>query len=67
MGGTTIPDIAGHPFGYLKASTNLLSVNLFILPYNYPVLLPLLDELFKGKYVQSANNKISKPMKSEMV
>ena len=41
------PDIAGHPFGYLKASTNLLTVNLFVLPYNYPVLLPLLDELFK--------------------
>ena len=38
---------SGHPFGYLKASTNLLSVNLFVLPYNYPVLLPLLDELFK--------------------
>ena len=43
----TAPDIAGHPFGYLKASTNLLTVNLFVLPYNYPVLLPLLDELFK--------------------
>ena len=40
---------SGHPFGYLKASTNLLSVNLFVLPYNYPVLLPLLDELFKVK------------------
>ncbi len=38
---------SGHPFGYLKASTNLLTVNLFVLPYNYPVLLPLLDELFK--------------------
>lgn len=38
----------GHPFGYLKASTNLLTVNLFVLPYNYPVLLPLLDELFKA-------------------
>ncbi|GBP98607.1 Integrator complex subunit 6 [Eumeta japonica] len=36
-----------HPFGYLKASTNLTCVNLFVLPYNYPVLLPLLDELFK--------------------
>ncbi|XP_053615306.1 integrator complex subunit 6 [Plodia interpunctella] len=36
-----------HPFGYLKASTNLSCVNLFVLPYNYPVLLPLLDELFK--------------------
>lgn len=42
---------AGHPFGYLKASTNLLSVNLFVLPYNYPMLLPLLDDLFKVKRV----------------
>ena len=38
---------SAHPFGYLKASTNLLSVNLFVLPYNYPMLLPLLDDLFK--------------------
>ncbi|XP_059483947.1 integrator complex subunit 6-B [Neocloeon triangulifer] len=37
----------GHPFGYLKASTNLACVNLFVMPYNYPQLLPLLDELFK--------------------
>lgn len=37
----------GHPFGYLKASSNLSTVNLFVMPYNYPVLLPLLDELFK--------------------
>lgn len=37
----------GHPFGYLKASTNLACVNLFVMPYNYPVLLPLLDDLFK--------------------
>ncbi|XP_038050601.1 integrator complex subunit 6-like isoform X2 [Patiria miniata] len=37
----------GHPFGYLKASSNLTAVNLFIMPYNYPVLLPLLDDLFK--------------------
>ncbi|RZC43162.1 integrator complex subunit 6 [Asbolus verrucosus] len=37
----------GHPFGYLKASTNLNCVNLFVMPYNYPVLLPLLDELSK--------------------
>uniref|UniRef100_A0A0B7AHQ3 Integrator complex subunit 6-like beta-barrel domain-containing protein n=1 Tax=Arion vulgaris TaxID=1028688 RepID=A0A0B7AHQ3_9EUPU len=36
-----------HPFGYLKASSSLASVNLFVMPYNYPVLLPLLDELFK--------------------
>ncbi|XP_066955272.1 integrator complex subunit 6 isoform X1 [Macrobrachium rosenbergii] len=37
----------GHPFGYLKASTSLQTVNLFVMPYNYPVLLPLLDDLFK--------------------
>lgn len=36
-----------HPFGYLKASTALNCVNLFVMPYNYPVLLPLLEELFK--------------------
>ncbi|XP_076454047.1 integrator complex subunit 6-like isoform X2 [Babylonia areolata] len=35
------------PFGYLKASSSLTAVNLFVMPYNYPVLLPLLDELFK--------------------
>jgi len=37
----------GHPFGYLKASTTLQCVNLFVMPYNYPILLPLLDDLFK--------------------
>ncbi|KAM9740626.1 integrator complex subunit 6 isoform 1-T1 [Menidia menidia] len=37
----------GHPFGYLKASTTLTCVNLFVMPYNYPVVLPLLDDLFK--------------------
>ena len=35
------------PFGYLKASTSLSCVNLFVMPYNYPALLPLLDDLFK--------------------
>lgn len=47
---------AGHPFGYLKASTNLLSVNLFVLPYNYPVLLPLLDDLFKVHRLKPSND-----------
>ncbi|XP_056295099.1 integrator complex subunit 6 [Pseudoliparis swirei] len=37
----------GQPFGYLKASTTLTCANLFVMPYNYPVLLPLLDDLFK--------------------
>jgi len=40
--GSTKNGETGHPFGYLKASTNLLTVNLFVLPYNYPMLLPLL-------------------------
>ena len=35
----------GHPFGYLKASSGLTCVNLFMMPYNYPVLLPLLGKL----------------------
>ena len=38
----------GHPFGYLKASTALNCVNLFVMPYNYPVLLPLLGESFSS-------------------
>lgn len=35
----------GHPFGYIKASSTLTCVNLFVMPYNYPVLLPLLGKL----------------------
>uniref|UniRef100_A0A672RIX9 Integrator complex subunit 6-like n=1 Tax=Sinocyclocheilus grahami TaxID=75366 RepID=A0A672RIX9_SINGR len=35
----------GQPFGYVKASTALNCVNLFVMPYNYPVVLPLLDDL----------------------
>ena len=35
----------GHPFGYLKASSALTCVNLFVMPYNYPVLLPLLGKM----------------------
>ncbi|XP_040580954.1 integrator complex subunit 6-A [Lepeophtheirus salmonis] len=45
----------GYPFGYLKASTNLLSVNLFVLPYNYPILLPLLDVLFRQHRLKPTN------------
>lgn len=41
------PGDLGAPFGYLKASTSLSCVNLFVMPYNYPVLLPLLDEMLK--------------------
>ncbi|TNN36028.1 Integrator complex subunit 6 [Liparis tanakae] len=41
------PHTCWQPFGYLKASTALNCVNLFVMPYNYPVLLPLLDDLIK--------------------
>lgn len=38
------PNELGSPFGYLKASSNLTSVNLYVMPYNYPELLVLLSE-----------------------
>ncbi|CAF1395848.1 unnamed protein product [Adineta steineri] len=41
------PNELGSPFGYLKASSNLTSVNLYIMPYNYPELSTLLNELNK--------------------
>uniref|UniRef100_A0A6G1SD24 Integrator complex subunit 6-A n=1 Tax=Aceria tosichella TaxID=561515 RepID=A0A6G1SD24_9ACAR len=44
--GKTPGDI-GAPFGYLKAATNLNCVNLFVMPYNYPMLLPIIDEILK--------------------
>ena len=37
------PNDLGYPFGYVKASTNMMSVNLFVLPYNYPVLFQLIS------------------------
>lgn len=37
----------GQAFGYLKASTSMTSVNLFVMPYNYTLLLPLLDDLIR--------------------
>ena len=40
-----------YPFGYLKASTNLTSVNLFIMPYNYPKLIPLIGKQYNIVYV----------------
>jgi len=32
----------GCPFGYLKASSTSQVVNLIVMPYNYPLLVPLL-------------------------
>ncbi|XP_039250489.2 integrator complex subunit 6-B-like isoform X1 [Styela clava] len=42
-------DNSPPPCGYLKASSNLSCVNLFVMPYNYPVLLPLINKLIKNK------------------
>eukprot|EP01135_Chromosphaera_perkinsii_P003801 Nk52_evm47s255 gene=Nk52_evmTU47s255 len=36
------------PFGFLKTGTATNTVSLYILPYNYPVLFKLLDELIKN-------------------
>ncbi|CAF0743272.1 unnamed protein product [Adineta ricciae] len=41
------PNELGSPFGYLKASSNLTTVNLYIMPYNYQELSTLLNELNK--------------------
>lgn len=34
----------GHPFGYLKVSSTLNSVSVIVMPYNYPLLLGILEE-----------------------
>uniref|UniRef100_A0A1L8DAQ1 Putative dead box rna helicase n=1 Tax=Nyssomyia neivai TaxID=330878 RepID=A0A1L8DAQ1_9DIPT len=34
------------PFGYIKANATFTQVYLMVLPYNYPILLPLLGDLF---------------------
>lgn len=39
------PHTLEHPFGYLKTYPPFTQVFLIILPYNYPVLLPLVNEL----------------------
>lgn len=48
MGGSAKYNEMGLPFGYLKASTSLTSVNLFVMPYNYPQLVPLLGICIKA-------------------
>lgn len=42
-------------FGYIKASPNFCQVHLYVLSYNFPVLLPLLNELV-NKYNMSPPN-----------
>lgn len=41
---------AGHPFGYLKVSSTLNSVSVIVMPYNYPVLLRILEEAKESGY-----------------
>ncbi|KAJ3415374.1 Integrator complex subunit 6 [Chytridiales sp. JEL 0842] len=39
----------GHPFGFLKVSNaNRGGVNMYILPYNFPMLFKLLDQMHKN-------------------
>ena len=38
------PTDLGSSFGYLKASSSLTTVNLYIMPYNYPELFTLLSK-----------------------
>lgn len=38
----------GKPFGYLKTASNGQAVNLVIMPYNYPVIVQLLEEYKVG-------------------
>ncbi|TNN20810.1 Integrator complex subunit 6 [Schistosoma japonicum] len=42
------------PFGYLKASYDLQSVHLHVLPYNYPVFIQLLSEICDHKRMTEA-------------
>lgn len=37
----------GRPFGYLKAASSGTAVNLIIMPYDYPTLVPLLSDFVK--------------------
>lgn len=39
----------GCPIGYLKPNTANNTVHLYIHPYNYPTILPLMEELFRSQ------------------
>lgn len=43
--GSAGPNKLGEPFGFIKASSAHPTASLFVLPYNYPKLWPLLDDL----------------------
>ncbi|EPB75206.1 hypothetical protein ANCCEY_05720 [Ancylostoma ceylanicum] len=46
----------GKPFGYLKAASNGQMVNLIIMPYNYPVIVQLLEEYKNDPRVRNGGN-----------
>ena len=45
---------APRTFGYLRASSGGKHVNLFVMPYDYPMIIPLLDELSKQNFRPSS-------------
>lgn len=46
----------GKPFGYLKTASNGQAVNLVIMPYNYPVIVQLLEEYKNDPRVRNSGN-----------
>ncbi|KAK5985313.1 VWFA domain-containing protein [Trichostrongylus colubriformis] len=46
----------GKPFGYLKTASNGQLVNLIIMPYNYPVIVQLLEEYKNDPRVRNGGN-----------
>ncbi|WKX89517.1 hypothetical protein Q1695_008853 [Nippostrongylus brasiliensis] len=46
----------GKPFGYLKTASNGQAVNLVIMPYNYPVIVQLLEEYKADPRVRNGGN-----------
>uniref|UniRef100_A0A182Q1Q1 VWFA domain-containing protein n=1 Tax=Anopheles farauti TaxID=69004 RepID=A0A182Q1Q1_9DIPT len=43
------------PFGYLKLNSTHSVVHLYVLPYNYPMLMPLMNDLFNKYYLNPPN------------
>lgn len=48
------------PFGFLKPSSTMTVVNLYVLPYNYQIFLPLINDLFHKYNLNPPNDWIYK-------
>lgn len=48
------------PFGYLKANSTLQVVHMYVLPYNYQALMPLMNDFFQKFCMNPSNEWISK-------